>query len=113
MSNFAEILVSARLDISTLKTFTLSLDEKIMQMSLEDLNTFLEEKMTENYIYFGNGFVLLNCKTKTPFIESPFANGDYTDNLRPVDDLFSLDVMATHLVKEISLVKESSQPNMD
>ncbi|KAJ2898967.1 hypothetical protein IWW38_001167 [Coemansia aciculifera] len=99
MSDSNEILIHARINAMCLKTCLVPIDEKVALMSDNDLVGFLTEQTKSNDIEFVDGFVLFNTKTKKPFTESPFADGDYTHRLEVVGNRYCLYLMASHLIE--------------
>ncbi|KAJ2068828.1 hypothetical protein GGI13_000626 [Coemansia sp. RSA 455] len=83
----------------TVKTFTVSIDEKVVVMSLDELKAFLDPKMIAEGIKFENGFDLFNENTKQPFTNSPFAAEVYSTCLLKCGDMFRLVVKGKGTVK--------------
>ncbi|KAJ2034243.1 hypothetical protein GGI03_001437 [Coemansia sp. RSA 2337] len=83
----------------TVKTFTVSIDEKVVVMSLDELKAFLDPKMIAEGIKFENGFDLFNEIAKTSFTNSPFAAQDYSTCLLKCGNMFRLVVKAKDTVK--------------
>ncbi|KAJ2062686.1 hypothetical protein GGH13_006409 [Coemansia sp. S155-1] len=99
MSNNTEILLSVRLNAMTVRTFPVSIDEKVVGMSLDELKAFLDPKMIAEGITFENGFDLFNEIAKEPFTNSPFAVKDYSTCLNKYGNMFRLAVKGKGTVK--------------
>ncbi|KAJ2821935.1 hypothetical protein GGI24_004076, partial [Coemansia furcata] len=67
MSDNNEIVVSACLSDSTIKTCLVIIDEKVALMTFDELKTFFGKKMAATGIIFETGFVLFNTIDNEPF----------------------------------------------